>query len=88
VGHHPEVALGHRLSAVDGFELKDAGLEIIGREEQQVEELSHPRSSQPEPPSDCGPVGTESPVDGPWRWCDRVSIQAMCARRQVSPKRE
>lgn len=64
VSHRPEGALGHRLGAVDGFERQHGHLKVR-REHEQVEQLRHPGPREPQPPSDRGPVGTESPVDSP-----------------------
>lgn len=63
VGDIPQFPLGHRLGAVDGFELEDLGLEV-GREEQESEQLGLPGAREPELARDGRAVGDGVPVDG------------------------
>lgn len=64
VGHCPEGPLGHRLGTVDGLE-RQHGVLKIGREDQQLEQLRHPRRRQPLLGGYGGLVCDEPP--GRWR---------------------
>lgn len=59
----PQGPLAHGLGAVDRFESQDRPLKI-GRQEQEVEQLRHPRPREPELARHGGPVGHEAAVDG------------------------